>query len=415
MKNIAKLHQHFLLNTYPFRGKVFSRGEGNYLIDDKEQKYLDVMINYGVNIFGYGHLELNTAIKQQVDSLLNLHCSFANEVRAEAAQRLVKKAGGKLKKVYFANSGAEAIEAAIKFALLYSDRKGIISMEGGFHGKTLAALSVTSSSKYKKGLISSLMDISFAKFNDIESLRNLISDQTAAVILEPIQGESGIIIPDDTYLSQVSTLCRETKTLLILDEIQTGVGRTGTFLAFQGMSSDKNIESTIQPDIVCLGKGIAGGIPSGVVLVSQAVATNVNKAMQTSTFGGNPLSCAGIKTVLELLDDEQLERVTQLGEYFINQLRNINSDLIVEVRGKGLMIGVEIAEDKVDRDQILKQLQKEFILASPAGENVVRFLPPFTITRKELDQIVMTLKNVLENIYAPEGIKRENERNQNHV
>jgi LysW-gamma-L-lysine/LysW-L-ornithine aminotransferase len=406
MKNIAKLHQHFLLNTYPFRGKVFSRGEGNYLIDDKDQRYFDVMINYGVNIFGYGHPQLNTAIKEQVDSLLNLHCSFANEVRAEAAQRLVKKAGGKLKKVYFANSGAEAVEAAIKFALLYSDRKGIISMEGGFHGKTLAALSVTNNKKYRNGLTSSLMDISFAKFNDIESLRSLITDQIAAVILEPIQGESGIIIPDDNYLAQVYALCKETNTLLILDEIQTGAGRTGTFLASQGMSSDENI---VQPDLVCLGKGIAGGIPSGVVLMSKVVATNVAKAMQTSTFGGNPLSCAGIKTVLELLSDAQLESVRDLGEYFINKLRNIDSDLLVEVRGKGLMIGVEIDSKKVDRDQILKQLQKEFILASPAGDNVVRFLPPYTITKEEINQIVIKLKNVLENII------RENERDQNHV
>ncbi|MDH5533885.1 MAG: aspartate aminotransferase family protein [Candidatus Pacebacteria bacterium] len=401
MKNIAKLHQHFLLNTYPFRGKVFSRGEGNYLIDDKNQKYLDVMINYGVNIFGYDHPELNSAIKNQVDSLLNLHCSFANEVRAEAAQKLIKRSGGKLKKVYFANSGAEAIEAAIKFALLYSERKEIISMEGGFHGKTLAALSVTNNSKYRNGLTSSLMNISFAQFNNIESLRSLISEETAAVILEPIQGESGIIVPDGNYLSEVSALCEETNTLLILDEIQTGAGRTGTFLAFQGMSSDENI---IQPDIVCLGKGIAGGIPSGVVLMSKAVAEHVNKAMQTSTFGGNPLSCAGIKTILDLITDDQLESVSELGEYFINQLQQIDSELIVEVRGKGLMIGVEMDSNQVDRDQILKSLQKEFILASPAGDNVVRFLPPYTITKEEINQIILTLKNVL-----------EKERNQNHV
>lgn len=396
MKNIAKLHQHFLINTYPFRGKVFTRGSGNYLIDDQGQQYLDVMINYGVNLFGYGHPVINKALKDQVGLLLNLHCSFANEVRAEAAGKLVKKSAGKLKKIYLANSGAEAVEAAIKFALLYSDRKGIISMEGGFHGKTLAALSVTNNHKYRNGLTSSLMDISFAKFNDVSSLEKLITNQTAAVILEPIQGESGIIVPDDDYLSEVSALCQKTGTLLILDEIQTGAGRTGKFLAFH--------HSAIEPDIVCLGKGIAGGIPSGVVMMSNEVASQVAKAMQTSTFGGNPLSCAGINTVLDLLDDACLENIRELGEYFLRKLKKINSDLIVEVRGQGLMIGVEV---NVDRDQILKSLQSEFILASPAGENVVRFLPPFTITKKEIDKIVLTLTNVLTSFNS--------ERTQNHV
>jgi len=397
MKNIAKIHQHFLLNTYPFRGKSFSRGEGNYLIDHNDQKYLDVMINYGVNIFGYSHPQISKILSNQINSLLSLHCSFANDVRAQAAQRLIKRAGGKLKKVYFANSGAEAIEAAIKFALLYSDRKGIISMEGGFHGKTLAALSVTNNNKYRAGLSSSLMDISFAKFNNIESLKGLITSETAAVILEPIQGESGIIVPDEGYLSQVYELCQEIGALLIVDEIQAGSGRTGTFLAYQGMN-DPNSSSTIQPDLVCLGKGIAGGIPAGVVLMSKSVARNVAKAMQTSTFGGNPLACAGINVVLDLLDENQLSQVKKMGEYFIKKLREIDSNLIVEVRGKGLMIGVEINHHLVDRDIILKELQNKFFLASPAGENVVRFLPPYTITRKEIDSVINNLETVLINL-----------------
>jgi len=396
MKNIAKLHQHFLINTYPFRGKVFTRGSGNYLIDDRGKQYLDVMINYGVNIFGYGHPVINKALKDQLALLLNLHCSFANEVRAEAAGKLVKKSAGKLKKVYFANSGAEAVEAALKFALLYSERKGIISMEGGYHGKTLAALSVTSNQKYRNGLTSSLMNISFAKFNDVLSLKKLITSQTAAVILEPIQGESGIIVPDDNYLNEVSALCQKAGALLIIDEIQTGAGRTGKFLASH--------HSGIEPDLVCLGKGIAGGVPSGVVMMSNEVAYRVAKAMQTSTFGGNPLSCAGINTVLDLLDEACLENISKLGEYFLGKLKKINSDLIVNVRGQGLMIGLEV---NVDRDQILKNLQREFILASPSGENVIRFLPPFTITKKEIDKIAAILTNVLANF--------NNERTQNHV
>lgn len=389
MKNIAKIHQHFLLNTYPFRGKVFIKGEGNYLIDEQDNKYLDLMTNYGVNIFGYGNSHLTESLVNQINKLPNLHCSFVNPERALVAKNLIKKTGGRLKKVYFGNSGAEAVEAAIKFALLYSERKGIISMEGGFHGKTLAALSVTNNSKYRNGLTSSLMEISFAKFNDLNSLKELISDQTAAIIMEPIQGETGIIVSDRNYLQAVEKLCRENNILLIFDEIQTGSGRTGSFLAAQ--------EFGVEPDIVCLGKGIGGGIPVGVVLVSNAVAGQINKAMQTSTFGGNPLTCTGINATLDLLDDELLIRVKELGEYFINKLRDINSDLIVEVRGKGLMIGVEIADEKVDRDQILKELQNKFILASPAGENVVRFLPPFTITKKEIDRVILTLKSVLNN------------------
>jgi acetylornithine/LysW-gamma-L-lysine aminotransferase len=384
MKNTAKIHQHFLLNTYPYRGKVFTRARGNYLIDDSGQEYLDLMTNYGVSIFGYSEQSLLNALKRQIDLLPTLHCSFANDVRAEVAKQLVKRAGGKLKKVYFGNSGAEAVEAALKFALLSSGRSKIISMKGAFHGKTLAALSVTNSSKYRSGLEKQLVPVSFAQFNDIESLRAVANEEVAAVIIEPIQGETGIIVPDQHYLQDVAKICHQFSILLIADEIQSGTGRTGRFLAVHHYG--------IEPDIVCLGKGIGGGMPSGYVLLSTAVADKISRAMQTSTFGGNPVTCAGTHAVLRLLTDEQLATISELGSYFMEKLKTIQSDNIIEVRGKGLMIGIEVS---VDRDQVLKELQQEHIIACPAGESVVRFLPPYTITKAEIDRIVQVVEKII--------------------
>lgn len=387
MKNTAKIHQHYLINTYPFRGKSFERGEGNYLFDDNGKKYLDCVTNFGVNIFGYGNEKISSALTSQLSQLSTLHCSFANPTRANAAKSLVSRAGGKLRKAYFANSGAEAVEAALKFALATSGKNKVVAMINSYHGKTIAALSVTDSKKYKVGLENNLWPVEFAEYSNIKEAEKIIDQKTAAVILEPIQGESGIKTPDQKFLKEIESLCQKNNTLLIVDEIQTGCGRTGKFLASEW--------SEINPEIVCLGKGLAGGIPVGAVLVSAEIASKIPKALQTSTFGGNPLACAGINAVLELLSDEVMQNVIELGNYFVSELKNISSEKIVEVRGSGLMIGVEVS---VDRNNILKQLQNKGILAAPAGENVVRFLPPYTITKSEINLVVKTLESILKNV-----------------
>ena len=373
-----------IINTYPNRGKTFVKGEGSYLYDLEGQAYLDMMTNYGVNILGYSHPRITNALKDQIGQLTTLHGSFNNRIRTRAGVKLVRRCGGRLSQVYFSNSGSEAVEAALKFARIATGKTKIISMKGGYHGKTLGSLGVTEANKYRQGLGELLTEVEFVEFGNLEVLEKNIDNQTAAVILEPIQGESGIIIPPDKYLKQVERLCRDREVLMIVDEIQTGIGRTGQFLSSNGVG--------IEPDIVCLGKGLAGGIPIGATLVSQSIGEKIPKGFQTSTFGGNPLACRGVLEVLDLVDEKLMNHVVKTGEYFRNTLINLKTSRIVEVRGEGLMIGVEVTGN---RNQVLKNMQEQGVLVGPAGNQVVRFLPPLTILRKEIDKVVEVLRGSL--------------------
>lgn len=382
------LHKLLLVDTYPFRGLTFEKGEGTYLIDDKGRKYIDFVTGYGVNIFGHGNKKINRALKEQIDKVTNIHGSFASSVRNKAASELLKRAGGNLKRVYFSNSGAEAIEAAIKFAIISSGKTKIVSTKGAYHGKTLGALSVTSSQKYKEsGIKDVTFGANFIPYKDVESLENALDDTVAAFIVEPIQGESGIIVPPLGYLEKVVEVCRGKGVFLILDEIQTGVGRTGGFLASSKIG--------VGADIVCLGKGLAGGVPVGATLVTKEISDSVPKLIQTSTFGGNPLACSGVLATLSLLDNERLGYVKEMGDYFKEELSKIDSDIVKEVRGEGLLVGVEVKEK---RNNILKVLQEEGVLAAPAGDNVVRFLPPYIVTEDEINKVIGKLTTVMANV-----------------
>jgi acetylornithine/LysW-gamma-L-lysine aminotransferase len=384
MKDYGLLQKKYLVPTFPNRGVVFVEGEGVYLKDVRGEKYLDAMTNYGVNIFGYGHPDITAALARQVGRLTTLHGSFANDERAEAAQELIGRCGGGLVQLYFANSGAEANEAALKFAALATGRKRFIACRGGYHGKTLGALSATDGEKYRKPFEPLVWDFRFIRYGEAAALEAALDAETAALIVEPIQGESGVRLPANGFLRQASDLCRSRGALLILDEVQTGCGRTGTFLRSQAEG--------LSYDIVTLGKGLAGGIPVGAALVSAAVAEKIPRGAHTSTFGGNPLACAGIKATLRLLDEGRLAHVAAVGSYFLEELARLSSSLIKEVRGKGLMLGLEVAEA---RDDILKALQRERVLAAPAGENVVRFLPPFIFEKDHVDFIINKLRRVL--------------------
>jgi acetylornithine/LysW-gamma-L-lysine aminotransferase len=384
MKDYGLLQKRYLAPTYPYRGLVFGEGEGVYLKDLQGARYLDAMTNYGVNIFGHGHPAITAALTRQVARLTTLHGSFANDERAEAAQALIGRCGGGLSQAYFANSGAEANEAALKFAALATGRKTFIACRGSYHGKTLGALSATDGEKYRKPFEPLIWDFRFVPYGDLGALAEALEGEPAALIAEPVQGESGVKLPPEGFLRGAADLCRKAGALLVLDEIQTGAGRTGRFLRSQ--SED------LSYDIVTLGKGLAGGIPVGAALVSAAVAEKIPRGAHTSTFGGNPLACAGIRATLGLLDDPLLERVTGLGGYFLAALGRLSSPLIVEARGAGLMIGLEVAEK---RDDILKGLQREKILAIPAGENVVRFLPAYIFEEEHANAVVAGLAKVL--------------------
>lgn len=379
------LQQAFLANTYVNRQLTLVRGAGAFLFDEEGSAYLDLMSNYGVNVFGYAHPTITTALVEQVKQLTTLHGSFSNDVRARASQQLVKRCGNGYTHVYWSNSGAEAIEAALKFAVLATQKKRFIVCDHGYHGKTLGALSATSGEKYKKPFEPLLWEFVQIPFDDVEALERAITSDTAAFIVEPIQGEGGIYPPSETYLMRVRDICTRKQCLLIIDEIQTGVGRTGAFLASQSAG--------IEADIVCLGKGLAGGIPVGATVVSAPIAAMIPKHIHTSTFGGNPLACAGVLATLSLLDDACLERVLRLGEVLLSALRTLSSPFIKEVRGRGLMIGVVIASEK--RNALLKLLQDRRILVIPAGEDVVRLLPPFVLQDADIQQAVTAFQESL--------------------
>lgn len=373
-----------LLAAYPDRGLSFVSGDGVELIDAKGDRYLDLMSNYGVAIFGHRHPVLREAMSRQLDLLTSLHGSFRHSGRAGAADALIARCGGGLTRVSFSSSGTEANEAALKFAALATGRKRFIACRGGYHGKTLGSLSATDGAKYRGAFEPLLWDFAFVPYDDTAALEAAIDDRTAAFIVEPIQGESGIRLPRPGYLGEVFRICHTRGILVILDEIQTGTGRTGRFLASQS--------EPLRCDIVTLGKGLAGGLPIGATLVTEQIAGAVPRGAHTSTFGGNPLAAAGILATLGLLDSAALGRVSDLGRAAVERLRSLESPLLRDVRGAGLMIGLQFAEA---RDGILKALQRERILAIPAGDDVVRFLPPYIIREDHIERLRETLQKIL--------------------
>jgi LysW-gamma-L-lysine/LysW-L-ornithine aminotransferase len=373
-----------LLAAYPNRGLTFVSGEGPYLVEANGTHYLDLMSSYGVTIFGHRHPALTAALARQLDRLTVLHGSFGSDVRSAAAAALVARCGGGLARAALSSSGTEANEAALKFAALATGKKRFVACRGGYHGKTLGALSATDSPKFRRAFEPLLWEFAFVPYGDAAALEAALDERTAALIVEPVQGESGILTPPAGYLVEAVRSCRARGALTILDEIQTGTGRTGRFLASHA--------APLAYDIVTLGKGLAGGIPVGATLVSEAVAAAVPRGAHTSTFGGNPLAAAGILATLGLLDEKVLAQVSSLGAYALERLRSIRSPHIRDVRGSGLMLGLEV---DCPRDAVLKGLQAERVLAIPAGDDVIRFLPPFIITEAEIDSLVGALGRVL--------------------
>lgn len=384
MSDAQSIQQRRIVPTYVNRGLTLVSGEGVYLTSEDGTRYLDLMSNYGVNIFGYQHPTITSALTSQLSKLTTLHGSFTNDIRANASMALVQRCGNWADQVYWSNSGAEANEAALKFAVLATQKKRFIVCDHGYHGKTLGALSATAGEKYKKPFEPLLWEFVQIPFNDLSALETALTDQTAGFIVEPIQGEGGIYEPASDYLARAADLCHAKGALFIIDEIQTGCGRTGTFLASQSTSAI--------PDIVCLGKGLAGGIPIGATIVNATIAQAIPKHIHTSTFGGNPLACAGVLATLELLDEARLTHVQQLGLTFREALNQLHSPLIREVRGRGLMLGIVVTEQ---RNQLMKALQDAKVLVIPAGDDVVRLLPPLVIDEAAIQIAVNAFRDCL--------------------
>jgi acetylornithine/LysW-gamma-L-lysine aminotransferase len=374
-------------NLYQRFPVTIEKGLGSHVWDINGKEYIDCMGGYGVALVGHRNQRVVNAIKSQLEKIITVHSSIYNKTREEFLENLIKIAPKKLTQVHLNNSGAEAVEAAIKFARKFTGKKGMVAMNGSYHGKSLGALSVTFNPKYRKSFEPLVESVSFAPYGNIDALRSTVTDETGFVILEPIQGESGIHVPPDGFLQDVRKLCDERSILLIFDEIQSGFGRTGKMWAGEHWNT--------APDIMCLAKGIAGGVPMGATLVRPDILACMQKGEHSSTFGGNPLSCAaGIGAIQALTKDGLIENAAKMGKIFIDELERLKEKhkIIREVRGKGLMIGVELKFEV--KDILLEGIQKGILLLY-SGKNIIRLLPPLVITEEDITKVIEILDVLL--------------------
>ncbi|RLG99994.1 aspartate aminotransferase family protein [Candidatus Bathyarchaeota archaeon] len=364
------------------------KGKGALLWDKEGKEYIDFMGGYGVSIIGHCHPRVVNAIKEQCEKLITCHGSLYNDKRAEFLEKIVNITPKTLEKAFLCNSGAESVECALKLALKYTGKTEVVAMKRGYHGKTLGALSATWNMKYRKPFRQVIHpNVKFVPFGDAEALRETVSNNTAAVIVEPIQGEGGVNIPPNGYLTEVQEICREKDVLLIVDEIQTGLGRTGKLWACQHWK--------VEPDVMCLAKGVAGGVPMGVTLARREVMDSLKVGEHTSTFGGNPLACTAASATIDVLISEKLpERAAELGNFFIEELRGLQDEFKVvrDVRGLGLMVGLE---SRFDVYNILMKALDYGLILLYAGRNVLRFLPPLVISREQIQRGITVLRELL--------------------
>ena len=388
-----------VFSRYPI---VLDHGDGSYVWDLNGRKYLDALGGIAVNVLGHNYAPLVNAIADQARRLIHVSNLYYTEPQADAAAKLSELTGGG--KVFFGNSGAEANEGAIKAARKYahtirSEKSQIITALGSFHGRTLATLTATGQEKFHKGFEPLPQGFDYVSYNDIAALEARMNENTAAVMLEPIQGEGGVRTPADGYLQQVRALCDQYDALLIFDEIQTGMGRTGTFYAYEMYG--------VTPDIVTLAKGLAGGVPIGAFIVTEKVAAAFHAGDHGSTFGGNPLACAAANVVLDVIaDDAFLSRVKAVGTHFKQKLEDLRKKYpayIVDVRGTGLILGMEMQKTEVAAAIARRMLEQGVIINCTAG-NVLRFIPPLIFTKNEVDELVCVLDDCILDIYDQGGL-----------
>lgn len=377
---LAKVYQKFPL--------CITRGRGAIVYDVNGKEYIDCMGGYGVSIVGYCHPKVVEAICKQSERLITCHSSLYNDKRAELLEKLLKISPKGLNKVFLCNSGAESVECALKLAAKYTGRKEIIAMVGSYHGKTLGALSATWNPKYRQAFQSFLIpSFKFTPFGKLEKVEAALSDQTAAIIIEPIQGESGIHIAPDGFLQGLRELCDEHDLMLIFDEVQTGFGRTGRMWASEHWD--------VIPDVMCVSKAMGGGIPIGATIAKDEIMGSLGLGEHTSTFGGNPLACAAACATIEVIIQEKLvDRARELGEYFMKNLLEIRDEfkIVRDVRGLGLMIGLE---SRFDIYNILMKALERGVILLYSGRNIIRFLPPLVIEKHQLDRVTEVLEEII--------------------
>ncbi len=378
---IVQKYEKYIFSTYTRQPIAIKKASGAVVTDVNGKKYIDCVAGIAVNNVGHCHPSVVNAIKKQAEKLMHVSNLYYTENQALLAEELIALTG--MNKVFFCNSGAEAVEGALKLARKASGKKEFIATENAFHGRTRGALSVTHKEKYRKPF-EPLAPAVFVPYNDADAIRKAISEDTAGVILEPIQGEAGVIIPSDGYLTEVREICYETGTLLILDEVQTGFGRIGKWFAKE--------YAGIEPDIMTTAKAMGGGFPMGAMLAKEEVASNFQKGDHASTFGGNALACAAALANIGVIKKERLvKRSKELGNYLINELKKLNKDYVKEIRGKGLMIGMELS---VKCEDVVSKAREQGILLNCTSEYVLRLVPPLTIKKEQLDKVVEVLDEI---------------------
>jgi len=376
---LAALYQRFPVNLV--------RGKGTRVWDAAGKEYIDCMGGYGVALVGHCNDRVVAAIKKQADTLITAHMSVYNNMRLKFMEKISTLTPPGLSKMFFTNSGAESVEGALKFARKYTGKHGIIAMNGAYHGKTFGALSVTYNEKYRKSFMPLLSGVKFVPYSDPNKLEEAIDETTGTVILEPIQGETGIIVPPDDLLPKIREICNKRNLVLVFDEIQSGLGRTGKMWAGQNWNTT--------PDIMCLAKGIAGGIPMGLIVAKPEIMEATKLGEHSSTFGGSPLACAaGTATLEALTDDKLVENAAKIGTQFKEGLKRLKEKhkIIREVRGLGMMLGVELRFEVKD---VLFDGIRNGLLMLYSGRNIIRLLPPLVMDETTISRVVDIMDFVL--------------------
>lgn len=369
----------YVMQTYGHQPLVLSKGKGAVVQDIYGKEYIDCVAGIAVNNVGHCHPTVVKAIQAQAEKLIHVSNIYYTEIQAELAETLASITG--MERVFFCNSGAESVEAAMKLARVVSGKSAFVAAEHSFHGRTIGALSVTHKSMYRDPFMPPVSsETTFVPYSDTNAIKQAISENTAAVILEPIQGEGGVNIPGPEYLKEVREICDETGTLLIFDEVQTGFGRTGTWFCKEQFG--------VEPDIMSMAKAIGGGFPMGAIAARSGL--SFVRGQHASTFGGGPLACAAALASIKVIKEEKLlERSKEMGAYFAEKLAGMTRDDVVEVRGKGLMIGVEI---KYPCSKFVDFAREHGVLVNCTSDSVLRLVPPLVITKEQIDTVVDVLE-----------------------
>jgi len=388
-KNLFLKEERYFFRTYKRLGLDIERGEGAYLIARDGQRYLDFFGGLAVNALGYNHPAVNKAIIDQVQKYIHLSNFYVQEPQVNLAEMVIQASG--YQRVFFSNSGTEAVEGAIKVARKWGKKHGkteLIGLSNSFHGRTMGALSLTERQKYREGYEPFLPDVSHIEFNDVVQLRAAVNEATLGIVLEFIQGEGGIFVVSSEFAAALNELRQKFGFLIIADEIQAGMGRTGKFFAFEHFG--------VRPDIVVIAKAIGGGLPLGAFLGNERVADVLTYGAHGTTFGGNPVACAaGVAVMHEVLENGLMKKAGEIGDYLKAQFSTLKSEfpvLVQDVRGYGCMLGIELSKDG---QPVVDQLQERGFLVNCTHTTVLRFLPPFIVTRDQCDALIGALRQVL--------------------